>query len=114
MAHLPDDTITTILNLQRRFLEILDATTALDFAILDRFGETDATISELDQLQSIKDRAISSSYRLYTLSIRIAESQPVASNATLELMAQSITVAQGNADALEVSLLEIRRDYNLS
>jgi hypothetical protein len=113
MAKLPDKIISTIFSLQRRFLTILDETTAMDFAILKKFGETEITISELDQLQNIKERAISSSQRLYTLSMKIAEAQPFASDATLELLSKSIMVAEATINALEASLIEIKKDYDL-
>lgn len=39
MAKLPDETITTIFNLQRRLLIRIDEATATEAIIFERFGE---------------------------------------------------------------------------
>lgn len=44
MAQLPEQTTTTVLNLQRRLLAIIDQAAAIDFLILEQYGETEATL----------------------------------------------------------------------
>jgi len=56
MAKLPDETITSALNLQRRLLEGIDAAKAAESAIFEQSGETDATATVLDQLQNSAER----------------------------------------------------------
>lgn len=90
MAKLPDETIQTIFNLQRRLLERIDEATATEAMIFERFGEVEETIPELEELQNVRERATSSYSRLYSLLLRIAEAQPTATSATLNLLAQSI------------------------
>ncbi|MGB3205607.1 MAG: hypothetical protein WBB28_11510 [Crinalium sp.] len=51
--------------------------------------------------------------RLYGLVLQVAESQPVANSATLNLLYQSIEQANRIADAVEASVQEIRRSWNL-
>ena len=54
MAKLSDETLTTVFNLQKQFLESIDAATATEFIIFERFGETEETIPELNELDSAK------------------------------------------------------------
>lgn len=113
MAKLPDETMTTVFNLQRRLLERIDEATATALNIFDQFGETEVTVSELEQLDNVRERATSCYSRLHILLLRIAESQPVATSATLNLLAQSIEQAQATDAASEATIQEIRSDLNL-
>ncbi len=113
MANLPNETITTVLNLERRLLQLINEATAAGFVILEQFGETEETIPELDELQNVRERATSYYIRLYRLLLQISESQPVATSATLNLLAQSIAQTQAISDAGEASTQEIKRNWNL-
>lgn len=113
MAKLPDETITTIFNLQRRLLERIDEATATEAIIFERFGEIEETIPELEQLQNVRERATSSYSRLYALLLRVAEAQPAATSATLNLLAQSIEQAQANDAATGASVRDVKRNWNL-
>ena len=53
MAKLPDVTLTAIFNLKRRLVALLDAATATEYFILQEFGETEATLPELESLDNI-------------------------------------------------------------
>ena len=75
MANLPNETITTVLNLERRLLQLINEATAAGFIILEQFGETEETIPELDELQNVRERATSYYIRLYRLLLQISESQ---------------------------------------
>ncbi len=113
MAKLPEETITIIFNLQRRLLERIDEATATEATIFERFGEAEETIPELEQLQNVRERATSSYSRLFTLLLRVAEAQPMATSATLNLLAQSIEQAQANDAATEASVKDVKRNWNL-
>ena len=71
MANLPNETITTVLNLERRLLQLINEATAAGFIILEQFGETEETIPELDELQNVRERATSYYIRLYRLLLQI-------------------------------------------
>jgi hypothetical protein len=114
MADLSEETLTIVLDSQRRLLKIIDDATRLAFTIFELFGETEETIPELDELQNIKERTTSYYVKLYRLLLQVSESQPTATSATLELLAQSITQTQAIADAGEASNREIKRNWNLS
>lgn len=57
MANLTNETITTVLNLQRRLLQLINQATAAGQIILEEYGETEATIIALNQLQNVRERA---------------------------------------------------------
>ena len=57
MANLTNETITTVLNLQRRLLQLINQATASGQIILEEYGETEATIIALNQLQNVRERA---------------------------------------------------------
>lgn len=57
MAQLPDETTTTVLNLQRKLLAIINQATATQFIIFEQYGETETTIIALDDLQNVQERA---------------------------------------------------------
>lgn len=113
MAKLPEETITTIFNLQRRLLERIDQATATEATIFEQFGEAEEILVELEQLQNVRERATSSYSRLYTLLLRVAEAQPTATSATLSLLARSIKQAEATDAASDVTIQEIKRDLNL-
>jgi hypothetical protein len=113
MAQLPEETITTVLNLQPRLLAIINQAGAIDFLILEQYGETEITIIALDDLQNVQERADTYYTRFYTLLRRIAGSQPVAAPAMLELLYSSINDAQATADALEATIGEEKRNFNI-
>lgn len=113
MANLPEETITTIFNLQRRLLRLINEATATAFVILGEFGETEETIPELDELENVRERTTSYYVRLYRLMLQVVESQPVAESATLNLLAQSRGLTEAIADAGEANNREIKRNWNL-
>lgn len=113
MAELPEETITTILDLMGRLAKLINQATATEFSIFERFGETEATASVLEQLPNIRERATSSYSRLSNLLLRSSEFQPIASPAILELLAQTIEQAEATADAGEATVREAKSDWNL-
>ncbi len=113
MAKLDDATIKIIFDLQRQLLERIDEATATEAIVFERFGENEARL-ELNQLQNSTERTTSSYSRLYTLLLRVAEAQPQANSAILDLLAESIEQAAAINSASQASIQEIKRDWNLS
>jgi hypothetical protein len=58
MAQFPQETTTAVLDLQRRLLAIIDQATCTSFLILEQYGEIEATLTALEQLDNAKERAI--------------------------------------------------------
>jgi hypothetical protein len=112
MAKLSDPVLTNIFTLQRQIVECIDATTAMEFRILEQEGETNETLSELEELQSIRERILSPYSRLHTLVLKAAESQPVASIGVLNLLYRSIETGEATLDASIASLQEIQRNWS--
>jgi hypothetical protein len=113
MATLPNQTLTTILTLQRRLLELINEAKAAEFHLFEEFGETEETIPELEQLQNSAERLRNPYSRLYSLTLGIAEAQPTASTAMLNLLVQTIGEAQAATDAVDASIQEVKRSWNL-
>ena len=112
VAKLPDSIITNIFTLQRRLIECIDATTAMEFRLFQEIGETSETRPELEELQNIKERLLSSNSRLYNLLLRVSQSQPIASKGVLDLLYESIELAQTCLDTSIASLQDIQRNWN--
>ncbi|WP_373544018.1 hypothetical protein [Chamaesiphon sp.] len=112
MAKLPDPVLTNIFTLQRRIIESVDTTTALEFRLLEQMGETAETLPELEELQSIRERLLSPYSRLHTLVLKAAQSQPVAPNDVLNLLYRSIESTEAALAASIASLQEIQRNWN--
>jgi hypothetical protein len=112
MARLPDPIITNIFTIQRRIIECIDSTTATEFGLFERMGETAATLPELEELQNIQERLRSQYSRLYTLLLRVAQSQPIAAEDMLNLLYRSIDSTEAALDASVASLQEIQRNWN--
>ncbi len=113
MAYLSNETTDEIFDLQRRLLQLINEAAGLELALLEQFGETEATIPELDEILNIKDRATSYYTRLNRLMLQIFQYQPLADSATLNLLAQSISQTRAIVDAGTANLLEIKRNWNL-
>ncbi|CBN56317.1 MULTISPECIES: hypothetical protein [Kamptonema] len=113
MAFLSEETLTTLFGLQRRLVLILNEARATEYAILELFGETEETIPELDELQNVTERARDSYTRLSRILLLVADAQPIADAAIVELMERALAQAEANADASEPSVQEIKRNWNL-
>jgi hypothetical protein len=112
MAKLPDPIITNIFVIQRRIIECIDATTATEFRLFERMGETSESLPELEELQNIRERLLSSYSRLNTLLLGVAQSQPIAAQDMINLLYRSVETGQATLDASIASLQEIQRNWN--
>lgn len=114
MANLPEETVTIVFNLQRQLWKLINQATTVAWLIFEQFGETEETSPELEELSNAAGRLTDSYSRLYTLMLQVAESQPSATSATLNLLAQSIERSQATVDASQASVQEIKRNWNLT
>ncbi|BAC91298.1 hypothetical protein [Gloeobacter violaceus] len=110
MARLPEE--SEIFDLLQRLIAIVDSAKALEFNLLQRYGEIPELILSLEQLDNITQRAADPYRRLTNLLLRIAESQPLPATATLELLQSTMEMRFGLA-ALERSVEEIRLTWRL-
>jgi hypothetical protein len=113
MAKLPIEESETIWTLKRQLLEIVNTATAAEDALFRNHGETELTVTVLDELKRVSERATPWFSRLSNLQIRIAESQPDIAFDMLDLLNRSITQIQIEVPALERSIQEVKQDWNL-
>lgn len=113
MANLPDETIDTIFSLKRQLWQLINQTTAVGWAILEEYGETEQTIPTLEQLDNLRERLTDPYSRPHGILLRVGESQPLASTTILDLLEITIEQAQATLAAADASIQEVRRDLNL-
>jgi hypothetical protein len=113
MANLPDETIDTIFSLKRQLWQLINQTTAVGWAILEEYGETEETFPTLEQLDNLKERLTDPYSRLHAILLRVGESQPRATTSVLDLLEITIEQAQATVAAADASIQEVRRDLNL-
>lgn len=113
MADLPEETLLIALYRQSRLLKLLNEVTKTDLTIYEQLGETPETMAALTQLQNARERLTDFYSRVGTLLRQVCESQPEADMDLLNLLYRSIEQALSTADAVEASLNETKRDWNL-
>jgi lantibiotic modifying enzyme len=113
VAQLSKETQKIVLELQQNLLVIIHESTSFQFMILENYGETEATLCDLEQLDNVQQRADTYYSRFSTLLRQIAASQPSATSATLALLSRSIEDAQGTVFALRATIQEIKQDWGL-
>lgn len=64
-------------------------------------------------LQNTKEKTTTYYSRLYTLSLRIAETQPIASTAMIDLLEKTLNEADAIIASSKATIKEIKRDWNL-
>jgi hypothetical protein len=113
MAKLPAKTTEIVFHLKQQLLIIVDTATATELTLFNSFGETDLTISYLEELKSVAEKAGSRFSQLSTLQLQIAEAQPTVSTDMLELLDRAITQNQVRISAWERSIQEVKLEWNL-
>jgi hypothetical protein len=112
VAKLPDSALVNIFTLQRSLVECLDSATAMEYRLFQEIGETAETLTELEELQNIRDRLVSSYSRFNNLLLRICQSQPTAPSDMLDLLYRSLEQTQASLDVSIASLQDIKRNWN--
>jgi uncharacterized protein with PhoU and TrkA domain len=77
VAEIPKRTISEILELMGRLLELIDTSAHSELSAFNKYGETGQITYVLEQLQNVKEKAISTYTRLATVLLRISETQPL-------------------------------------
>jgi hypothetical protein len=112
MAKLGAKTTEMINRLKQESIDIVDEATAIEFKIFDRFGETEQVLSYMDEMKNVTEEAIALLSRLSTLQLQVAQSQPAAAPAMLELLEQAIQRTLVRIPALERSIQEVKMEWN--
>jgi uncharacterized protein YPO0396 len=113
MAKMSLQTLNSIFKLLQRLVTLIDEVKSSEFSLFETVGETEETLLELEQLQNAVERLRHSYARLHTLALSIAEAQPLAAIAMLELLDRSVKEASATADAVEATNQETKQIWNL-
>jgi hypothetical protein len=113
MAKLPDELLNQIFQLLKSLAEGIEEASATEWLLFSQYGETNQTVSELEELQSARERLTVPYSRLNTLLLRIIESQPKADPAMLNLLFQAIEQAEASVAASQASVREVKRVWRL-
>ena len=113
MAKLPNELEEKIWSLKRQLLEIADRAKGAEFTLFERFGETERTISYLDELLSVAEQATERFSQFSSIQIRIVNAQPNVLPDMLELVNRVVVTTQERIPALERSIEEIKTEWRL-
>lgn len=113
MATLDPETIATIETLKRQALTIVDGATAVELRIFDLFGESDRTLSYLEEMTNVSEEAASAYSRLSTLQLQVARSQPVATADVLQFLNETVELTQLRLPALARSIEEVKLEWDV-
>ncbi len=113
MAKLPEEIINIVLQLLKELLSVINKATATSYLILETYGENETTIIALNDLDNARDRAYTYYSRLHNILGKIAESQPIANRAMLDLLDRSIAETEATIAATKATIIEEKRSFNL-
>lgn len=113
MARLPIEVSETIWRLKRQLADVIESARAAEFDLFNTFGETERTITYLDDLQSVAEQATERFSQFSNLQIRMFNVQPRIPEDMLELVRQCIANTEARLPALEQSIREIKTEWKL-
>lgn len=113
MARISAELMNNLVSLQRSLLENVNEAKLAEYLLLDSRGETDETISSLDELTAIALQAADLYSQISRLLLQISEIQPAITPAMLELLSERVSTIENRVPALEQSIKEIKLDWGL-
>jgi hypothetical protein len=113
MAKLLEETLTSIFELLRQPEEQIEYASATEWQLFTEYGENERTLSELEELFNARERGINSYSRINNILMRILQEQPTLSNTMLEMLERAILQGTASVDAVNASINEVKRQWNL-
>jgi hypothetical protein len=113
MAKIPNEISETIWRLKRQLADVIEDAKSAEYLLFAQCGETERTISYLNDLQSIAEQATDRFTQFSTLQIRILNVQPRVPLDMLEILEQAIASAELRLPALQRSIQEIKIEWRL-
>jgi hypothetical protein len=110
VAEIPPETIAKILELIGRLSTLIDRASAAELAMFNTYGETEEVAYVLEQLDNTKERGEVAYTRLTGLLLKVSRFQPSAPIVMVEMLAQSIEIAEAIVDAGEATVKEATID----
>lgn len=114
MAKLSEELLNIIFTLHRQLAEQIEIASAIEWQLLEKYGETEETITELNELYSVREKLTERFTGLNNILLRILEIQPVAPKAILDSLMQTIARTQATLDAADASIKEVEKNWRLS
>ena len=113
MAKISAELMSSLVNLQHSLLASVNEAKLAEYLLLNSFGETDETISSLDELTTISLQAGDLYSQISRLLLQISEIQPAITPAMLKLLSERVSTIKNRVPALEQSIKEIKLDWEL-
>jgi hypothetical protein len=113
MAKISSELMSDLASLQQLLLESVNEAKLSEYLLLENFGETDNTISSLDELTVIALQASELYTQISRLLLQISEIQPAITPAMLELLSERVSTIENRVPALQQSIKEIKLDWGL-
>lgn len=114
MAKLWSETTEVINRLKQESLEIVDKSTALELKLFEQFGESEQTLSYMDEMKNVSEQAIASFSQLSSLQLQASYTQPDLPVDILQILDKAIERTQARIPAWERSIEEVKIEWNLS
>lgn len=113
MAELTEETLSIAFNLQKRLLQITNQASSLGFRIWEQFGETDATIADLDLLQNVTEQARANYTRLTKQLFEIAVSRSKSNLMTMNSLSHYCHSVETHISDLEATIAQVKSNQQL-
>lgn len=113
MAKLSPEINKTLFLIKQTLLEIIDEATAVEFILFEKRGETNETISFLDEMKNVSIQAEDRYFQLSKLEVSIAQAQPIATNAMIDLLTRAIEQNQLRIPTWQRSIQEVKLEWQL-
>lgn len=113
MARISAELMSNLASLQRSLLESVNEAKLAEYLLLNSVGETEETISSLDELTAIALQAGDLYNQISRLLLQISEIQPAITPAMLDLLSEGVSSIKNRVPALEQSIKEIKLDWDL-
>lgn len=113
MAKFSPTLLNTLVDLQQLLLESVNEAKLSEYLLLERFGETNETISTLDELTAIAQQSADLYTQISRLLLQISEIQPAITPAMLKLLTERVETIESRVPALSQSIKEIKSDWGL-
>lgn len=113
MAEIPQENINRIVQNYQGLINIVNLAMSAEYKLFAQYGETEATINDLNALSNVATSATDSFKRLNAITIRIATIQPQTDVATANMLLETIIFNEARIPAWLRSIEEVVNNWSL-
>jgi uncharacterized protein with PhoU and TrkA domain len=113
VAEIPKRTISEVLELMGKLLKLINTAAHSELSAFNKYGETGQIAYVLEQLQNVKEKAVSTYTRLSTIVLKISETQPTLTPTMMGMLIKAIEQAKATVSAGEASINEVKSEWRL-